>query len=184
MKCYCSQLETGPKLKTARRLARARRAPRARSHRGPGPGRPFPTWATTRSGNREPSIYIQRPRMESGLPAHHSERATNHARRWMSSAEEDGAAASPLTGARARRWVDAPQSSGSSAGPYPHGHGGSRARSHEWWLEIYPCSEWIHPQLVVADLHKRVSPVTFLLHLKKLRSSPSIFFYPDLDPHA
>jgi hypothetical protein len=84
------------------------------------------------------------------LPTHRSERASDHARRWTSSAEEDGTAAGPLTGARARRWVDAPQSSDSSAGPYPHGHGGSRARSRERRLEIYPRSEWIHPQPVVA----------------------------------
>jgi hypothetical protein len=125
MKCYCSQLETGPKLKMARRLARARRAPRARSHRGPGPGRLFPTWATTRSGNREPSIYIQRPRMESGRtkprrcpranPRVHSVFLTSD----RIVARPDGTTAGPLAGARARRWVDASPSSGSSAEPYP-----------------------------------------------------------------
>jgi hypothetical protein len=66
IKCYCSQLETGPKLKTTRWPARAQRAPHARPRRGPGPGKPFPTWAVTRSGNREPSICIQRPCVESG----------------------------------------------------------------------------------------------------------------------
>jgi hypothetical protein len=81
----------------------------------------------------------------------------------MTDAEEDGAAAGPLADACARRWVDAPSSSGSSAGPYPRRHEGSRARSRERWLEIYPRGEWIHPQLVVAatESSQKVSPATF-----------------------
>jgi hypothetical protein len=66
MKCYCSQLKTGPKPKTACWPTRAQRAPRARPHHGPGPGKLFPTWGATRSGNREPYICIQRPHVESG----------------------------------------------------------------------------------------------------------------------
>jgi hypothetical protein len=44
----------------------------------------------------------------------------------------------PLADAHARRWADAPPSSSSSVGPYPHSHGGSRARCSEQRLEIYP----------------------------------------------
>jgi hypothetical protein len=70
-KCYCSQLKTSPKPKTTHRPARAKRASRARPHRGPGPRKPFSTWAATRSDNREPSICIQRPRMESSRTKSH-----------------------------------------------------------------------------------------------------------------
>jgi hypothetical protein len=63
-KCHCSQLETGPKPKSARRRTRAQRAPRARPRCGPGPGKPFPTWAATRSGNCEPSICNGRSRVD------------------------------------------------------------------------------------------------------------------------
>jgi hypothetical protein len=101
-KCYCSQLETGLKLKTARRPARAQRAPRARPHRGPGSGKLFPTWAVTRSSNREPSICIQRPCVESGRTKLHRGPHVNprvHSvflapRRAI--AHPDGTAASPL----------------------------------------------------------------------------------------
>jgi hypothetical protein len=91
-----------------------------------------------------------------------------------------------LSLARAHRWVDAPPSSGSSAGPYPHSHGGSRALCRERRLEIYPRGEWIHPLPVVAatgSLQKGESRNLSSL-ATKLRSSPSILFYPDLDPHA
>jgi hypothetical protein len=104
----------------------------------------------------------------------------------MSDAEDDGAAAGPLADARAHRWVDAPPSSGSSTGPYPHSYGGSRARCRERRLEIYPRGEWIHPQLVVAATGSPQKGESRNLSSSstKLRSSPSILFYPDLDPHA
>jgi hypothetical protein len=82
-------------------------------------------------------------------PTRAPQRASDRARRSTSNAEEDGAATGPLAGARVRRWVDVPPSS--STGPYPHGHGGSRVRSRERRLEIYPRDEWIHPQPVVAS---------------------------------
>jgi hypothetical protein len=50
----------------ARRPAHAQCAPRAIPRRGPGPGKLRPTWAVTRSVKHEPSICIQRPRVDSG----------------------------------------------------------------------------------------------------------------------
>jgi hypothetical protein len=52
----------GPRRKIAQRPARARRVPRSRSQPGPGPGKSYPTWAETRSGECEPFISIQRLR--------------------------------------------------------------------------------------------------------------------------
>jgi hypothetical protein len=135
-KCYCSQLESGPKPKMARRPAHAQRALHARPHRGPGPGKLFPTWAVTRSGNREPSIYIQRPDVESGQTKTSSAPSREpygsfgllHAVPRRSSSR-DGIAAGPLADARTRRWVDAPPSSGSSAEPYPRTRASERLRS-------------------------------------------------------
>jgi hypothetical protein len=106
MKGYCSHLETGPKPKTAHRPARAQLAPRARPHRGPGPGKPLPTWATTWSDNREPSICIQRPRMESGRTKLRRRPCVNPRVHSVflvpcrAAARPDGIAAGPLAGAR------------------------------------------------------------------------------------
>jgi hypothetical protein len=100
------------------------------------------------------------------VPAHQVDLG-DVARRLMSDAEEDGAATGPLADARARRWVDAPPSSGSSAGPYLRRRGGSRARSRERRLEIYPRGEWIHPQPVVAATRssQKVSLATFFFFI-------------------
>jgi hypothetical protein len=134
MKCYCSQLESGPKPKMARRPAHAQRAPHARPRHGPGPGKLFPTWTATRSGNREPSIYIQRPHVESGQTKTSSAPSREpygsfgllHAVPRRSSSR-DGIAVGPLADARTCRWVDAPPSSGSSAEPYPRTRASERA---------------------------------------------------------
>jgi hypothetical protein len=100
------------------------------------------------------------------VPAHRVDLG-DVARRSMSDAEEDGTATGPLADACAHRWVDAPPSSGSSAGPYLHRRGGSRARSRERRLEIYPRGEWIHPQPVVAATgsSQKVSPTTFFFFI-------------------
>jgi hypothetical protein len=81
----------------------------------------------TRSVKREPSICIQRPRVDSGRtkrrrsprvnPRVHSRfLAPRHAPQLASRRHRHG---SSRRCAR-RRWVDAPPSSGSSAEPYPH----------------------------------------------------------------
>jgi hypothetical protein len=62
----CSRPPFGPKPKPARCPTHARHVLRFRPQPGPGPGKSFPTWAATRSGDHEPSICIQRPREESG----------------------------------------------------------------------------------------------------------------------
>jgi hypothetical protein len=66
IRCSAHQAAIRPEVKigsSARsRLARPALGPQP----GPGPGKSFPTWVATRSGDREPSICIQRPREESG----------------------------------------------------------------------------------------------------------------------
>jgi hypothetical protein len=56
----------GPRRKPTHWPARAQRVPRSKPQPGPGPGKSLPTWAETRSGDREPSISIQRLRKVSG----------------------------------------------------------------------------------------------------------------------
>jgi hypothetical protein len=120
-------------------------------------------------------------------PTSAPQRASDCARRSTSDAEEDGAVVGSLSPARApadgwmRRRRAAPRQ-----GPTRIGHGGSRARSRERRLEIYPRGEWIHPQPVVAATGSPQKGESRDLSSSstKLRSSPSIFFYPDLDPHA
>jgi hypothetical protein len=56
----------GLRQKPAHRPARAQRVLRSRPQPGPGPGKSLPAWAETRSGDREPSISIQRLREVSG----------------------------------------------------------------------------------------------------------------------
>jgi hypothetical protein len=72
------------------------------------------------------------------LPAHRSERATTLVGRRATRRRMAPPWALSPARVPARLWVDAPPSSGSSAGPYPHSHGGSRARCHERRLEMYP----------------------------------------------
>jgi hypothetical protein len=50
----------GPRRKPVHWPARAQRVPRSRPQPGPGPGKSLPAWVKTRSGDREPSISIQR----------------------------------------------------------------------------------------------------------------------------
>jgi hypothetical protein len=94
-------------------------------------------------------------------------------RRSMSDVEEDGAAAGPLTDARARRWVDAPSWRVSS--PHP------RAAARD-----LP-TQRVDPSTAGGSGHgiftKGESRNLLLHHLKNLRSSPSNF-YPDLDPRT
>jgi hypothetical protein len=106
--------------------------------------------------------------LDRAVPAHRVDLG-DRTRRSTTDAEEDGTAAGPLSDARARRWVDMLLSSSPSVGPYPCRHDGSRARSCERRLEIYPRGEWIHPQPVVAatgSSQKGESRNPLFLHLK------------------
>jgi hypothetical protein len=123
----------GLRWKTVHQPACAQRVPRSRLQPGPGPGKSLPTWAETRSGDREPSISIQRLREVSGgtkprstpsrNPSPHSDFLRSHSRAAAQPSNSVGRRAraegarprhrlEPLAGVRAHRWVDAPPSSG------------------------------------------------------------------------
>jgi hypothetical protein len=115
------------------RPARAQRVPHSRPQHGPGLGKSLPAWAETRSGDREPSISIQRLREVSGRtksrstpsrnPSPHSDFLRSHScaaaqpsdfigRRARAEGARPRRRLEPLAGVRAHRWVDAPPSSG------------------------------------------------------------------------